>query len=343
MSGISQLIIKAYSDEKFSSQKGEFTAAVNPEDLKITSGVDYHMSQGMGTSGAALKYHASLPRVLAFKLFFDNTGAIPGMKQDVEEQLDKLQKVIYDFQDNISSPYYIRVIWGTIDFQGRLIKLETSYTMFQPNGTPVRAQAIIEIAEYIDHGSRAAGKDLQVARSKAGKTTVGASVAGGAAGVGGAALVEAGGGPVVEQAGTEIEETPVSNMEEVQEHQGTEVGQDEAASEVGEEAVEDEVGEEPNEEEMLEEEAETAVHEVKEGDTVPGVANEKLGDPNMAKGLAKYNGLDSLRGLVPGLALAIPSLGLLALLMALTKKGLQYAKKKGSAAKQKVKQHLHHK
>ena len=158
---VNKLTIKAYADEKFSSQQGEFTAAINPENLKITSGVDYHTAQGLGASSTALKYKASLPRVLTFNLLFDGTGVFPGAEEDVEKQVNQLKEIMYDFQGNIHAPYYIRVIWGTIDFPGKLTNLALSYTMFQANGTPIRAQAEIAVVEHIEESVRSSRENRQ--------------------------------------------------------------------------------------------------------------------------------------------------------------------------------------
>ncbi|MCG8340109.1 MAG: LysM peptidoglycan-binding domain-containing protein [Cytophagales bacterium] len=158
---INKLTIKAYKDEKFSSQQGEFTAAINPENLKITSGVDYHTAQGLGVSGTALKYKASLPRVLTFSLLFDGTGIFPDAEKDVEKQVNQLKEVIYNFQGSIHEPYYLRVIWGTIDFQGKLTNLALSYTMFQANGAPIRAQAEVVIVEHVEESVRSSRENRQ--------------------------------------------------------------------------------------------------------------------------------------------------------------------------------------
>ena len=144
---ISKLVIKAYSNESFTTQKSEFSASINPANLKITSSVDYERSQGMGSANMALRYNVSPPKELSFRLIFDNTGIFPDSDKSVKDQLEALQEVVYKFQEDINSPYYVRVIWGVIDFKGKLVGLETSYTMFKSDGAPIRAEVDIVVLE----------------------------------------------------------------------------------------------------------------------------------------------------------------------------------------------------
>lgn len=147
-SGISKLTINAYADNKFSASKGEYIVDINPESVKITSSVDYHLSQGMGAPGT-LRYNSSAPRVLSFKLLFDNSGIIPETAMPVEDNLQQLAKVTRDVQTDIQSPYYVRVTWGVIDFKGRLINLDVRYTKWSAEGKPVRAEAFVQVLEEV--------------------------------------------------------------------------------------------------------------------------------------------------------------------------------------------------
>ncbi|MEL6152945.1 MAG: hypothetical protein AAFQ78_02860, partial [Bacteroidota bacterium] len=188
--GISKLIIKAYADEQFSSQKEEFEASINPEDITITSGVDYSVARSMGTAGGSLMYSTSVPRQLHFTLHFDETGVMIGQEKSVVEQTEQLKKVIYDYQENIHSPYYIRVIWGVIDFKGRLSGLDLRYTMFGANGKPIRSHADITVVEDVEthsNPSRSKARESSTSTGSAYRNTAGgesssSGVAGSAAG-----------------------------------------------------------------------------------------------------------------------------------------------------------------
>ena len=146
--GICKLVIKAYDDNSYGSEKGEFVTTINPTNLKISNKIDYVDSQMMGNPTWALQYNKSQPRILSFSLLFDNTGIFPNSNIDVKQQVKNLEWLIFSNQKDINEPYFVRIIWGDIDFKGKLLKLETSFSMFKNDGSPIRAQADIEIIEH---------------------------------------------------------------------------------------------------------------------------------------------------------------------------------------------------
>ena len=146
--GICKLVIKAYDDNSYGSEKGEFVTTINPTNLKISNKIDYVDSQMMGNPTWTLQYNKSQPRILSFSLLFDNTGIFPNSNIDVKQQVKNLEWLIFSNQKDINEPYFVRIIWGDIDFKGKLLKLETSFSMFKNDGSPIRAQADIEIIEH---------------------------------------------------------------------------------------------------------------------------------------------------------------------------------------------------
>ena len=358
MSGISKLVIKAYNDDGFASLKGEFSASINPANLKITSAVDYTTSQGMGSASMALRYNVSPPRTLTFKLLFDNTGIIPDSGTNVKDQLEQLRNVVYDFQEELSSPYYIRVIWGVIDFKGKLINLDTSYTMFQADGSPIRAEVDITVLEEVDSAgitkALKAQSDAAISEFAPGimSGVAGGALVGGMAGAAGGTLAGAAVSKAASDTGTGApgtatqEEAVNGGMAGETSPNATGAAPSGAAAAGAAGTQTSNANPADNQKNGLAEDTNTSsgtgLKEVKSGDTVPSIAKDALGNPNLSKALGTLNGLNSLRDLVPGLKLAIPfSLAaLLAALLAWAKKhakeGGAYLKKKGQAGKQKA-------
>ncbi len=402
MSGISKLIIKAYGDDAFSSEKGEFAASINPANLKITSSLDYSISQAMGVNSLALRYNISPPRVLSFKLLFDNTGIFPDTSTNVKDQLDSLQSIIYNFQDDIKEPYYIRVIWGTIDFKGKLVGMETSYTLFQADGSPSRAEADMVILEQVSPTGAAKSQQAQSSSSNTDNSSSGGSGSGsnsssdsssnnssnsssnGSSNSSAAnassnasnsssssasnnnsndasnassnaasdsSSANSGADDADNQADNDSSDAnndASSTDNSNNDNANSEAANNEPANneQQSNEAANDQAA--ANEEENTPNSANSTAQEVQSGDTLPAVANKNLGDPNLAKDLAKLNALDSLRDLAAGLKLHIPSLGIGALLAALlamakkyAKQGANYVKKKAKAGEQKAVQVKH--
>ncbi|MGI2262165.1 hypothetical protein ACRRVA_02560 [Candidatus Cardinium hertigii] len=175
MSNVSKLVIKACSDNKFSSFTGEFITSINPENIVIKSGVSYYVPEGMA-SAHLIKYRGSPPRLLSFSLLFDSTGIIPGSNAiAVMEQVKQLQDVTYSVHKKHNAPNYIRIIWGHIDFKGRLVDLDIVYSMFQVDGTLVRAEARIAVLEELvplGKGKSAAGVDTNYTKLSGNHATV---------------------------------------------------------------------------------------------------------------------------------------------------------------------------
>ena len=328
--GISKLIIKSYADNTFASETEHFEASINPEDIHIVRDINYNIAQPPGMPGM-LFYDASAPRVLTFKLLFDDTGIIPDAPEGgVEGQLSYLRKVISDLQGDSNSPSYIRVIWGVIDFKGRLAHLETTYTRFSAEGTPIRAKVSVNILEEVDTTATQQSSDSQTnnqpskASSKRQASATGDSAAG--------AVVSS---PAANEPGAVASEGQVAAD-----------SNDQADSEGGAGTT----NEEDNASDQADGEEDPGiagdkVHEVKEVDSVASIAKNTLGDSKLAPGIAALNGLNSLRGGLPlGLALALP-LGKDNMLAKLLKKAGNYAKKgavklkeKAVAAKDKAKE-----
>jgi len=73
----------------------------------------------------------------------DGTGVVPpvdGQPPDVKGQLQQLHKVVYEYVDTTAEPPRVRLLWGTLIFFGRLQSLSAQYTLFRPNGDPLRAK-----------------------------------------------------------------------------------------------------------------------------------------------------------------------------------------------------------
>lgn len=144
MKQVSKLTIKACKNNQYSSFKDEFTSFINPENLFLKSNIVYHAPPSRVKN---LKYRKSPPTLLSFSLLFDSTGMIPGTgnKNNVMDQVKRLQDITYNVQKEQRMPNYLRILWGDIDFKGRLVDLNINYSLFKPDGTLARAEARLAI------------------------------------------------------------------------------------------------------------------------------------------------------------------------------------------------------
>jgi hypothetical protein len=132
-------------------------AQYNPKELTIDQSVPWSAHKVLHSNQPDLEFAGGDGRSLSFELLFDGfeTG------QSVETSVRTLAKLgrIRDAtskEDELVRPHIVAVAWasgvpndatGLGPFRGVIESLQTKYTMFLPNGTPVRATCQIKIKE----------------------------------------------------------------------------------------------------------------------------------------------------------------------------------------------------
>ena len=151
-----KLKIIAHEDAKCQKpvKDKEFEALINPSQFIEDLSVSYSQCQGKGTSGVQLQFDKITPANFDLELIFDATGILvkkevfditnplsPPKPESVEDQIKKFKEVTMSYDGETHSTYYLKLIWGKLFFIGNLIKLKITYTLFKPDGTPLRAKA----------------------------------------------------------------------------------------------------------------------------------------------------------------------------------------------------------
>ena len=337
--GICKLVIKAYDDNSYGSEKGEFVTTINPTNLKISNKIDYVDSQMMGNPTWALQYNKSQPRILSFSLLFDNTGIFPNSNIDVKQQVKNLEWLIFSNQKDINEPYFVRIIWGDIDFKGKLLKLETSFSMFKNDGSPIRAQADIEIIEH--HAEEIRGesqKEIKEEEKNENKTEE--------KNENNKNTNEQAENKSNDENAEENKDSNTEAKEEVEEAKNKEEEKTEENKEEEKANDQEEENKEENKDKNTEDnksegknvEGKTHSSIIKAGDSLPSITKKNLTGlskiGSILSKVAKLNLLDSLRKLIVGAALLLPLTiaALLALLLkkliSLIKRGVTFIKSK---------------
>ena len=153
-----KLILTAYTDEKFSSEKGKYTVPLNPQDISLHQGINYSTDPPLGASGTSLKYRYHNPEILSFTVLMDDTGAVfksdKSISKGIENELDKLRAILVEYDGDIHEPNYVGVSWGTLVFKGRAILMDTKYTLFAEDGKPLRVEVAIKVQKSISDEAR---------------------------------------------------------------------------------------------------------------------------------------------------------------------------------------------
>jgi hypothetical protein len=79
---------------------------------------------------------------LKMELILDGTGTVPGpaKRRSVSQQIVDLRRLAVQIDPTTKSPHYLRLVWGTLLFKGRVQSLDINCTLFNPDGTPLRAK-----------------------------------------------------------------------------------------------------------------------------------------------------------------------------------------------------------
>ena len=146
---LEKLKIKAYEKGTRSGlAKATFDAMFNPSSFKRSYRTTWAKTdrQGINSSGAKAQYTRSEPERLDIDLLLDGTGvdqmgvmALLGSKS-VDDRVKEFLDATYTYNGNIHEPNFLVVEWGSLKFSCRLESVDITYTNFDRDGTPLRAE-----------------------------------------------------------------------------------------------------------------------------------------------------------------------------------------------------------
>jgi len=149
--------ITAYSDPKFKTrvagQNNPFTVWVNPASYSYSRNVKYNDRQAQGAAGGSPEFNRVGDSDLSFDLMFDATGVLPvptGQSYDngVTDIVNTFITLLSTINGEIHTPNYLVVGWAGLQFQGVLTSLKIDYSLFRPDGTPLRAKLSVAFKYY---------------------------------------------------------------------------------------------------------------------------------------------------------------------------------------------------
>lgn len=152
MSTLPNMTFVAYSDDTYNDPipGRQYMVMLNPEKMQFDRSIKYNDETPVG-GAPSIKYSQTNTGNLSFELVIDCTGVVDSSRVNLPAELASLSKVIYDYNGDIHSPNYVKIKWGgNPPFNCVLTKLNTSYTFFKPDGTPLRARVALAFSYFID-------------------------------------------------------------------------------------------------------------------------------------------------------------------------------------------------
>jgi hypothetical protein len=126
------------------------TAQYNPKELSVDKSVPWQKQKSSKGDQPSLEFTAAEGRTLSLELFFDTYES----KSDVNgvlAPLFKMTRIRENAPETDKRPPKVMVKWGgtfgSAGFVGVIEQVGTKYTMFLPDGTPVRATCTVKVKE----------------------------------------------------------------------------------------------------------------------------------------------------------------------------------------------------
>ncbi len=135
-------IVVEKGNMSFPPDADKIVAAFNPNQLTVSRSARWEDQQAAKRDNPELQFTGSDPSTLSIDLLFDTYDTPSATKASVRKYTDRLKALTtVEEHGDLHRPPVCRIQWGqqATFFQGVLTQLETRFTMFMDDGTPVRA------------------------------------------------------------------------------------------------------------------------------------------------------------------------------------------------------------
>ncbi|MNU51648.1 hypothetical protein D3C71_406420 [compost metagenome] len=152
MGELVKLKIVGYETQSYSESKksGDFTTQVNPTSMKLGKTLNYQLNGEAKGVANLRKFSSQALDSLSFEILMDDTGIIPNKSGKIKDRINQLEKAIYRINSESHEPSYVKVIWGTFIFRGRVETINYDYSLFSPSGVPLRVKVSFSFNGYFD-------------------------------------------------------------------------------------------------------------------------------------------------------------------------------------------------
>ncbi|WP_448205612.1 CIS tube protein [Azospirillum sp. sgz302134] len=156
-SGLEKMTIIAYEDESFSIPAGlPFVVFINPASYKCDYEICFNTTSAQGSSTPSHVFNRMGPASISFDLAFDATGVVPSLFPGLPDAppdgvfgiIELFKRQVLKFDGSIHSPRYVKLFWGQLLYKCQLKTLSIDYTLFRPDGVPLRAKASVQFVSF---------------------------------------------------------------------------------------------------------------------------------------------------------------------------------------------------
>jgi nucleoid-associated protein YgaU len=129
----------------------KYQVMVNPTSFTHAAAITYTTAEKapVGVSAAQPKFQATQPESLSFEVLIDGTGVVDSSRTDLADELTNLKSMLYFYDGSIHQTPVVYLTWGSFSFLGRLKSMGIKYTLFKPNGEPLRGRVSLTFTSYL--------------------------------------------------------------------------------------------------------------------------------------------------------------------------------------------------
>jgi len=125
--------------------RAAITVLFNPNEYRIEKGNQIAEICIPGLGSPILQFVSGQTRTLHLELYFDTYEP----QTDVRRFTDKIYGLLA-IDPATHAPPICKITWGGFQFRGIFDRVGGSFTLFLPDGTPVRARLSVSVKEYIE-------------------------------------------------------------------------------------------------------------------------------------------------------------------------------------------------
>lgn len=162
MAELKKLEIIAYKDKNFSAKTGNrFSVMVNPSNYDENKQIEYNKKKALD-GGNLPAYKGYRDEELQFEFFLDTTGVLvdwmntqkPEETRPLSATIKNLENTVYTYVGDAHEPPFLNLMWGTLNYKGRLKSMKINYLLFNSEGEPLRVKITICILKYVDEATQ---------------------------------------------------------------------------------------------------------------------------------------------------------------------------------------------
>jgi nucleoid-associated protein YgaU len=127
-----------------SEQEAVIPFRFNPGECQIQKQNNFAEIAIPGLETPPIQYVGGASETLSVELLFDTSDCLEDVRKVYVRNLRRLLEINSD----LHAPPIVSFTWGHEDFRGVIDSLAVTYTLFSPDGTPLRAKVSMSLKEY---------------------------------------------------------------------------------------------------------------------------------------------------------------------------------------------------